>query len=171
MGKKEGKKRISIDELTSLRNAGWHFRIKTVKGKRYISARKGKDEKGVAPFSDELWGEIQNLTKLNGGLKEGASIKEKTSNEEHKNLRELVRMIHEELRLSRSAHMARFCLFKDRENFCEYWQWSEEPRAYSLFTKLLGENIFRVVRDEATGLRRWAIRASEFTCAGCPAFR
>ena len=169
MGKKEGKKRISIDELTSLRNAGWRFRIKTVKGKRYISARKGKEEKGIAPFSEELWGEIHNLTKLNGDLKEEVSPKE--SNEEIENLQNQFKILKEALQLMRSAHMARFCLFKDRENFCEYWQWSEEPRAYSLFTKLLGENIFRVVRDEATGLRRWAIRASEFTCAGCPAFR
>ena len=101
MGKKEGKKRISTEELTSLRNTGWHFRIKTVKGKRYISARNGKEEKGIAPFSEELWGEIHNLTKLNGDLKEEASPKE--SNKEIENLQKLFRILNEELRGRRGA--------------------------------------------------------------------
>jgi ribosomal protein L34 len=170
MGKREGKKRISADELKRLRNDGWRFRTKTAKGKRYISARKGKDEQGLGPFSEELWGEIQNLTDLYGGLKEGASIKEKTSNEERENLRTLGTVIKERLRVRRGAHMARCCLFKDGENYCEYWLWDKEPQDYSIITNIYGENMFRVSGDEAAGSRRWAIKAFSLTCAGCPAF-
>lgn len=170
MGKKEGKKRISADELTRLMNDGWRFRIKTVKGKRYISARKGRDERGVAPFSEELWGEIQKLTGLEGGLKEVTSIEEKTSNVEDENLQLHVRRINEFLRASRGSHMSRYCLFKDSENYCEYWQWNSEPPNYSYITKIWGENMFRVSGDEASGSKRWALKAFPYMCAGCPVF-
>ncbi|OGD59323.1 hypothetical protein A3K78_08375 [Candidatus Bathyarchaeota archaeon RBG_13_52_12] len=170
MGKKEGKKRISADELTSLMNDGWRFRIKTVKGKRYISARKKGDEKGISPFSEEVWGEIQNLTDRDGGLKEVASIKEKPPDEGQENLSLHIRRINEYLRTSRGSYMALHCLFKDNENYCEYWQWSRDPPLYSYITKIWGENMFRVSGDEASGSKLWALKAFPYMCAGCPAF-
>ena len=170
MGKREGKKRIDTVELTSLRNDGWHFRIKTVKGKRYIAARKGRDEKGIGPFSDELWGEIQKLICLGVELKGGASPKDKTSDEGDEDLLFHVRKLNESLRMSRGSHMARYCLFKDNENYCEYWQWNREPHLYKYITKIWGENMFRTSSDEASGSTRWALKAFPYMCAGCPAF-
>jgi hypothetical protein len=170
MGKREGKKRISTDELTSFIKDGWRFRIKTVKGKRYISARKGGDEKGVGPFSEELWGEIQKLSDLGVDLKKGVSLKEKTSNEENKDLLLHVHKINDLLRGTRGAYMASYCLFKDNENYCEYWQWNTEPPLYSYITEIYGQQMFRAYGEEASGSKRWVIKAFPYTCAGCPAF-
>jgi len=45
-----------IDELLL---DGWTPRIKKVKGKRYITAWKGKKERGFGPYSDELWDKVK----------------------------------------------------------------------------------------------------------------
>ena len=52
---------ISREEIVRLHNEGWNFRKKNINGKIYISARKGKQEKGLGQFNQELWNLIENI--------------------------------------------------------------------------------------------------------------
>ena len=52
---------ISREEIVRLHNEGWNFRKKNINGKIYISARKGKQEKGLGQFNQALWNLIENI--------------------------------------------------------------------------------------------------------------
>lgn len=58
MSKGSGK---SID-VEQLYRDGWRFRVKTSKGKKYVSARRSGDEKGLGVFTQELWNRIEKLS-------------------------------------------------------------------------------------------------------------
>ena len=42
------------DDIGKLLREGWSIRVKTVKGRNYLSARKGNDEKGLGPLTEEV---------------------------------------------------------------------------------------------------------------------
>ena len=42
-------------------NEGWKPRIKTKKNRRYITVRKGNNERSLGPYTDELWEKVKPL--------------------------------------------------------------------------------------------------------------
>jgi hypothetical protein len=42
-------------EIMEWAKNGWNFRVKTTKGKKYITRRKGQKEKSLGPFKPETW--------------------------------------------------------------------------------------------------------------------
>ena len=48
-------------DLPALAQEGWKGRRKKVKGRDYISLRKGTREKGLGPYTDELWMQLQGF--------------------------------------------------------------------------------------------------------------
>jgi ribosomal protein L34 len=49
------------DDIGKLLREGWSIRVKTVKGRDYLSARKDKDEKGLGPLTDEVRKYLEDL--------------------------------------------------------------------------------------------------------------
>lgn len=58
-----GKGTASWETIEKLLDEGYKPRVKTSKGKRYISARKGGDEKGLGQYDEVLWNKIQSWIK------------------------------------------------------------------------------------------------------------
>ena len=56
-----GNKNPDEKDINSYIREGWHFRIKTVKGRKYITRRKGQMERGIGPYNPDLWGSITQL--------------------------------------------------------------------------------------------------------------
>jgi len=48
-------------DLPALAQEGWKGRRKKVKGRDYISLRKGTREKGLGPYTDALWMQLQDF--------------------------------------------------------------------------------------------------------------
>ena len=48
-------------DLLALAKEGWRARRKKVKGGYYISLRKGGQEKGLGPYTDTLWMQLQDF--------------------------------------------------------------------------------------------------------------
>jgi hypothetical protein len=51
------------EEIEAFHRDGWNFRVKTVNGKQYLSARRGSDEKGLGPLTPELRDFLDTLNK------------------------------------------------------------------------------------------------------------
>lgn len=49
------------DDIGKLLREGWSIRVKTVKGRDYLSARKGNDEKGLGPLTEEVRKYLEEL--------------------------------------------------------------------------------------------------------------
>lgn len=48
-------------DLLALAKEGWKARQKRVKGRNYISIRRGTREKGLGPYNEALWSQLQDL--------------------------------------------------------------------------------------------------------------
>jgi hypothetical protein len=48
-------------DLLALAKEGWKARQKRVKGRNYISLRRGTREKGLGPYNEALWSQLQDL--------------------------------------------------------------------------------------------------------------
>ncbi len=48
-------------DLLALAKEGWKARQKRVKGRNYISIRRGTQEKGLGPYNEALWSQLQDL--------------------------------------------------------------------------------------------------------------
>lgn len=57
------KESASQEDIIELHRKGWSFRVKTVKGKQYFSARKGGEERGLGPYTQDLRKLISELSK------------------------------------------------------------------------------------------------------------
>ena len=55
-----GKKReITEEEISRYIDQGYYFRVKEVNGIKYITRRKGREEKGMGRYTEEVWSMIQ----------------------------------------------------------------------------------------------------------------
>ena len=52
----------SMENLIEYRDNGWKFSIKNVRGKKYVTIRRGKDVKSLGAYSDEIWRLIEEIT-------------------------------------------------------------------------------------------------------------
>jgi hypothetical protein len=65
---------VNREDVEQLHHTGWSFRVKTVKKKQYLSARKGGEEKGLGLYTQDLRKLISEFSKprqRNGGTIDG----------------------------------------------------------------------------------------------------
>ena len=72
MGKTGEKGGISPNEVAELAREGWRFRVKVVKGRRYITAMRGRRERSLGPYSEELLVLTRRLRGEEHGQAEGS---------------------------------------------------------------------------------------------------
>ena len=145
---------VSQDQIKEWKKEGWKFRVKVVKEKKYISRRKGKDEKGLGRYDDELWRLIQN-TRI-----EPSELELRVETE--KLVEGLVKTI-------REYHMSLNCIHIV-EGFCHYWKYDEKPGFFNIVDNRVGEGYNKqVVTGE--GSTFWVFKAVIFYCANCPVFK
>ena len=144
---------VSQDQIREWKKEGWKFRVKEVKKNKYISRRKGKDEKGLGRYDDKLWRLIQN-TRI-----EPSELELRLEAEE---------LVEDLLKTMRVYHMSLKCIHVV-EGFCHYWKFGEEPGFFKIVDDRIGEGYYKqvVTVEDATF---WVFKAVRFYCANCPAF-
>ena len=144
---------VNQDEIEYWKNDGWTFRIKTVKGKRYITRRKGKQEKSLGRFDEKLWNLIQS----------GSVIPKKV--EERIKAQQTIESL---LRVYRSFEMSLDCSHIV-DGFCYFWKYGEQPGFFRIADKVSLSEYYKEV-DFGVESSFWVFKAEHFYCRGCTGY-
>jgi hypothetical protein len=145
---------VSRDQIREWKKDGWKFRVKVVKGKRYVSRRRGGEEKGLGLYDDGLWRLIRDTGVGPSDLELRGEVEGVVEG--------LVKVI-------REYHMSSSCVYIV-DGFCDFWRYRERQGFFNIVDVRRGVGYYReVVTGE--GSSYWVFRAERFYCAGCPAFR
>lgn len=153
-----GKHDYSVDQLKNWRDEGWTFRIKKSKKKKYITRRKGQNERGLGPFNDELWKKINEIQK-------GVEKKIEDRPTEH----DMRKWVLDVINMNRAFIMSTDCRNRDEEGYCMGWQWPKEAGFLSYAKNLLGIH-FKPIRD-MNGNEVYVFFATGLYCAGCTIYQ
>ena len=75
---------ISQKDVKKWKNEGWTFRIKKVKGNKYITRRKGNRERGMGRFDDDLWALIEDSGSEASEVDDKIKLKERVRRNIHR---------------------------------------------------------------------------------------
>ena len=139
------------DEIRNWKKDGWSFRVKVVKGKKYITRRKRKQEKSLGRYSDKLW-----------NLIEKTSI-EKTQQEKRVEQENRITNI---LSVIRPALMSRVCKHIV-DGYCFFWR-SDDPYGFFSIADNIGDGFYKNINDGNSSF--WVFKAVPFYCKNCSAF-
>ena len=182
-----GNKGFDKEEILDYVKNGWHFRVKTVKRRRYITRRKGQKERSMGPFNPDLWSTITMLVHQTAEEKTSStqeeSVLEKGTNNLPKRPIDWIKAneefnikferLNQRISLYRGIEMRRNCIHKDKEDYCTYWNWEEEPDFFGLLDELLGSECYEKRRISKKGLSvdRWMVKAFQWYCSSCPVYQ
>jgi len=145
---------VTREQIAEWKREGWSFRVKEVKGKRYISRRMQGDERGLGRYNEGLWRMIK-----------GTRVEPSESE-----LRAEVEGVVEGLvKVIREQCMSSSCVYVV-DGFCDYWRYGEKMGFFNVVDVRLGEGYYREVVT-GPGSSYWVFRAERFYCTGCPAFK
>jgi len=161
------------EQIKNLFSGGYYFRKKNVKGRVYITARKGSKEKSLGAFKEGNWEYIRKLT----GIKESSTESKQGHKRELKSW-DLVRRELEEVRGELQniflMHKISDCIYRGEDGYCKCWRFLDQPsRALESFLekirRFFGEDVIVKV-EEADGSKYWVFKAIGLTCRDCVAF-
>jgi len=145
---------VTRDQIREWKKDGWIFRVKVVKGKQYISRRRGGEEKGLGRYDDGLWRLIQDTGVGSSDLELRGEVEE---------------VVEGLLKMIRENHMSSSCVYIV-DGFCDYWRYDERLGFFNSVDARLGKGYYKEV-ETGVGSSYWVFRAERFYCAGCPTFR
>ena len=149
--------RVSRDEIIEWKRDGWSFRVKEVKGKRYITRRKGGKERSLGRFDDGLWSMIESSS---------LSVQEIVAqSKQGQDTEVLVERILLDLR---SYDMSRSC---DHivDGFCHYWRYGEIPGFFMIVDRSISEGLYAQI-EPRNREPFWVFKALPFYCKNCPSY-
>ncbi len=151
---------------------GWYFRVKTVNGHEYVTARKAGKEQSLGRFTDGLWGAITKYTgvkdvRTNSYLPGIAASK--VNNVSYSSDISELDQLHTSIQTFRGAHNTAYCLFVGEERYCNYWTMDGEPPQLNRMRKFFGNDIYKQMTG-GQGSKYWVMKAIGFTCKDCSAF-
>lgn len=167
-------------DIEAFLKEGWNFRVKVVKGRRYVTRRKGQQERSLGPYSEELWDTIVRVRKLI--QEEGVHVPQKERVDDSdgspgirsdllKAAERNSNWLDQSLDLERSVYMMTRCVHRDDDGNCIYWAWGRKPGFFEHAEALFLAEDFKLVRvlggNEA---EKWVVRASTWFCKHCPSF-
>jgi hypothetical protein len=165
---------------------GYNFRVKTVEGKQYLSARKGGDERGLGHLTPEL-SDFMDELKRSRGATDGSGVDEsgrRTSNyivglrptptypvlEMTEFSREEIESVLFDIGFERARVKTIDCRFS-LNGYCQYWRYTPKShlfkRIYMRFAG--GEYALPAYPDllQVEGHDREVVRVSELLCFDC----
>ena len=172
-----GKKReITIEDISRYINQGYYFRVKEVNGIKYITRRKGSEERSLGRYTKEVWSMIErtrNQTDEAIGEKPIETTIEKPVEKTSPDTLGLLEQLKEEVSLSKGLIMFTNCLHKV-EGICTYWHWENKPRFFDILDKLDGPDassyMLTDIVYEGRVEKRWTVKAQVVFCMNCPAY-
>ena len=187
------KNSISPEEIVRLFNEGYHFRKKSIKGTLYISARKGKQEKGLGKFNQNLWDMIERVKSQNATQPKTSPVVETDQPSKQNNSSLNSPRFHEV-----TLHGGRYekAVFSDNElenalfnikyerakikmkdcqhsvdRFCQYWYFDENSKIISEIFERFRVSEYKVEKlkylSEYDVFVRNLLRVSELLCFDC----
>jgi hypothetical protein len=163
------KQQATREEIKALAADGWRFRVKERKGILYISARRGKKEKGLGSYSDEFWAMIEEAKKsLTDKLEHPERLRQTQIVAEGKD-DPWIKSI-EEIKRWMSWYRFMNCLHIGADGFCDYWSMKELPKYVEQLRKKESDYLFKKVNLEEGEVVFWAFRPVPSICNDCPAF-
>lgn len=145
--------RFNQEEIKQWKLDGWTFRIKNVKGKHYISRRKGQQEKGLGRYDEGLWKLIENTSV------EPSRSKQRI--EAEKTIEKIIDVI-------RSTRMSVNCSHITDE-YCHFWRFTEKPGFFKIADSQLGEGYYRQI-SVGEDSSFWVFKSRPFYCRECSAY-
>ena len=142
---------------------GWNFSVKTVSDRKYITARKRQEERGLGSFTDENWRIVEDLLK-----------EDKRESEDKKRREELVKGLLETeeellkaLEAYRGAYMLSTCSHRV-DGWCTYWKYREKPDFFRLLDTITGpESYKKIVVDKGES---WIVKPIGLYCINCSGY-
>ena len=104
-----GKRDLTKEELKKLVKEGWKFRNRKINGKYYITRRKGKSERGLGRYNEDLWKMIQEIVS-DAQTKKGS------------HLSEIKDLWLEQLPHYHAVIKVVSCLFRDKDGYCSFYE-------------------------------------------------
>lgn len=158
-------------EIIQLLEEGWTPRIKTVKGHRYITLRKGKKEKSLGPHNEELWNQLKALIPL--PKFEQRPLKKLEIYESLKALSHRVEDLESELKWLKSrpnvgeekATQCNHIKSWYGRKFCGAWGWEKKP---STLIAMFPNVFFK--RNKMGGESLWRFTPHQDICMACTRF-
>jgi len=129
---------MDLNEAGKLIKEGWIPRIKTVKGRNYMTLRKGGNERSLGPYEKECWSEINKLS----GVKPKPDLMEiedlKDAMAKANDTIAALKADFEKLKAEKASNVSRpldlkasNCFlaeaYTEKETFCSKYAWDEEP--------------------------------------------
>jgi len=172
-----GKKReITEEEISRYINQGYYFRVKEVNGIKYITRRKGREERSLGRYTEEVWSMIERALSQTDeaiGEKPVETTVEKPVEITSLDPLGLLEQLKEEVSLSKGVIMFTNCLHKV-EGVCTYWHWESKPRFFTILDKLDGQDqssyMLTDIVHEGRTEKRWTVKAQVIFCMNCPAY-
>jgi len=131
----------------------WTFRVKTVKEKNNITRRKGKQEKSLGRFNQELWSLIENTSVEASVLEQRFEIEKVIEN------------LLEKIRAARKAKTCSHIL----EGYCHFWKYEEKLGFFTIADNQLGDGYYKQITKENKSY--WIFKAEQFYCKYCSSFK
>jgi len=167
---------MDLNEAETLLKAGWIPRIKTVKGRNYITLRKGVNERSLGPYEKEYWSELSKLSgaKQKPHIEEIEELKDamaKTNNTIAELRAELEKLKAE--KTPNTSHIqdwkASNCslaeTYMEKETFCSKYSWDEEPHELiKLYPNVTFKRSAIKAGDEQ---QKWRFTPHSDICAPC----
>ena len=180
-----GNKNPDEKDIKSYIREGWHFRSKTVKGRKYITRRKGQMERGIGPYNPELWDLITQLVSQvdtdEKHLIKTRPLSNKNSNERKVFTQSIVtdeydtkwRKLLEQISMYRGIQMMMSCTHRDSEGYCSYWNWEKKPNFFQLLETLMGDESYKKKEILKNGnmVERWLMKSFHWSCTNCSAYQ
>ncbi len=166
-----GKKREIIkEEISNYIDQGYYFRVKKVNGKKYITRRKGREEKSLGPYTEEAWSTIKHMQNQPEDAISEIPLETAAEKTFPETLR-LLEQLKEEISMSKGIIMQTSCLH-NIDGICNYWHWETKPRFFETMDKLDDQTqksyTLTDIVHKGKIEKRWAVKAHVLYCMNSP---
>jgi hypothetical protein len=149
--------KIDRGEIIEWKKNGWSYRIKTVKQKKYITRRKGNQEKSLGPFDEKLWKLIESTAEdtMKNSLKQ-------------KKIQEYINLVKSILGEIRANEMSKNCSHII-DGYCYFWKYDMKPGFFNIVANYMENNYYKkIIKREKDPV--WVFKAVSFYCQNCPVY-
>ena len=170
-----GKKReITEEEIKRYINQGYYFRVKESNGKKYITRRKGREERSLGRYTEKAWSMILRVqNQKDDAVKPVETTIEKPDKKAFHDILDKMEQIKEEISISKGLIMFANCLHNIEGN-CTYWHWETKPRFFESMDELdiVPQTSYKLtdIVHEGRIEKRWTVKAKVLFCMNCPTY-
>ncbi len=149
-----GKRDLTKEELKKLVKEGWTFRNRKINGTYYMSRRKGKNERGLGRYNEDLWKMIQEISSK-AQTKKGPHLSETKDDwlEQLPHYQSVIKII--------------TCLFRDKDGYCSFYE-VPDHHGKTEMEQSQRNDLYKIVSIDDKEVRFYKVNKA--LCRNCSAF-